>query len=255
MKEVIFMEMIFKNYVGESYELTNIIYMDMEYSCLVSPIKRSDSKKKDIYVNEFLSRADLRKLKSEHDERSVPVYVKLANAGNKDDVIKFCNQYGAIVNPFLVRGDPRHDFGPLKEILNEQEINENDYILYDHFKYYQKQMNCLLQLHSNLHHFDQKKISTHKMEQILDNIFQQCINLLSNMYFTYMIKLEYNNALDNQECEQMLASYPVMQYMYRLQTDDKANGEEDESQFQIRFWRQYRIINFQTGSIQKNLLI
>ena len=84
---------------------------------------------------------------SDPSEDKSPIYIDFAKAETLDQIITFCNKYGAIINFKLVpkNDNEYHNYQTLQifECYNDL----YDCISYKHFKYYQLQMKYLIEIH------------------------------------------------------------------------------------------------------------
>lgn len=133
------------------------------------------------------------------------IYLQLANANTPELACMFCNNYGSL--------PPK--MPPSEDIFYHLENSKNpelyhDYVLYNHFQFYQLTMYNLLNIFKYL---QAPKLSTN--DYIL--LFEHCVNLMTNPFFGDFFELEYYpNAYDKTYLMSELEKYPLIQYMLYL---------------------------------------
>lgn len=194
------MKITYENYVGKSYttrenkEDNDFIIGSSSATDSTTPITLFDS--------------------SSFTNNDYPIYTEFADADTEEKAKDFCKTYGAIINLRLVpKNDSEyHSFQTLSAFNDYKGIY--DCISYNHFRYYQLQMKCLLELHRLLNSSDLSS------DNILNPLLINCLTLICNPNFSTMFQLEYSETVDHSKYLEYFSEYPVIDYMYRLDSDE-----------------------------------
>ena len=157
---------------------------------------------------------------SDPSEDKSPIYIDFAKAETLDQIITFCNKYGAIINFKLVpkNDNEYHNYQTLQifECYNDL----YDCISYKHFKYYQLQMKYLIEIHRLMLKYNTLKDKSYTNSKDIDNTLKDlllnCLALIQNPFFSVMYELEYADTTDHEKYRTYFSKYPFIDYIYRL---------------------------------------
>ena len=152
----------------------------------------------------------------EKDFETEKIYLELANADTPNKALEFCNKYGKLIETDL-----------LKEVYIEIENHSSntceisstdyDYILYNHFRYYQLTIANLAKLFLLLERekLSKKKASIKPLtDKEIAQLFAHCCHLIVNPYHSDRFQLEISNYLDYDEVLDSLKNYPLVKYIF-----------------------------------------
>lgn len=150
------------------------------------------------------------------DFESEKIYLELANASAPDKALEFCNKYGKLIETDTL-------MEVYIEIENQDFKSTNyDYILYDHFKYYQLTISNLAKLFLLLQKetLSKEKASKNPLtEKEIACLFAHCCHLIMNPYHRDRFQLELSDFFDALETLNSLKGYPLVQYIFLIMTD------------------------------------
>ncbi len=157
---------------------------------------------------------------SKPSEDKSPIYIDFAKAETLDQIIAFCNKYGAIINFKLVpkNDNEYHNYQTLQifECYNDL----YDCISYKHFKYYQLQMKYLIEIHRLMLKYntlkDKSYTDSKDIDSTLKDLLLNCLALIQNPFFSVMYELEYADTTDHEKYRTYFSKYPFIDYIYRL---------------------------------------
>ncbi len=186
-------------------------------------------------------------LDTENGTLEQPIYAELAKADTLEKVISFTKKYGALFNPYVYTENYKlyninegihchfsinkdnikplltlyHDYNI---ILNNYSLNTNkayiyDYMVYDYFSFYQKEIELLSEIKYELQEI--KKIKNFEYKPI-----EQLVFLYSN------IMVNYNNDIlnletlrDDLEDTNVFLNYPQLDLRYKIINSDIAKNK------------------------------
>lgn len=157
---------------------------------------------------------------SDSSEDKSPIYIDFAKADTLDQIITFCDKYGAIINFKLV---PKND----NEYHNYQTLQIFEYyndlydcISYKHFTYYQLQMKYLIEIHRLMLKYnsltDKSYTNSKDIDSTLKDLLLNCLALIQNPFFSVMYELEYADTIDHEKYRTYFSKYQFIDYIYRL---------------------------------------
>ena len=153
---------------------------------------------------------------SEEQPSSNPIYIQFANADTLDKAISFSKTYGSIMNPRLVPADNSivYNYSIVSELKEVRLLIDEPGVIYDctsyeHFCYYQLQLQSLIQINRILN----SKEPTSK--ENLNLLAEACCKLLDNPYFDLMFALEFADMPYYEDEPTFFAIDPLFRYTHQ----------------------------------------
>lgn len=152
----------------------------------------------------------------------------LANARTEKDALKFTKKYGALVNIKLFRSKfpNNHSLDLVLSAIEDDYADtltqnasakyEYDYMLYDHFAFYQWELYHLIRVYNML----SETRKTRPSAQFMSDLFNETLTLLINPYFEAYIYLEYLYPTQEEIVDD---SFPFTKLRYSILIDENAS--------------------------------
>lgn len=222
-KEPTIMKIYFENFKANSYmqgedETYGVFFRSTDKNANLSPT----------IINLYNTHED-----TVNDEK---LYLELANATTPDTALKFTNKYGKLIETDILK--------EVYTIIETQNYNSTqspkyDYVLYNHFCYYQQTIHNLIDIYNLL----QK--DNYTLDEI-ELLFTLSCQLICNEYYEDRFYLEFSNYYDIEETISSLSEYPLMQLIYKLVINkDKAPkiSHDDALMLTLKFFHNIKDIS------------
>lgn len=228
---------IYKNHICDDYKPFSLADTSSEPDFFLSHTPCSQKTLHRIVVLEYdTNNSPKEDYPTETDKNTIlldtNICIELSKASTSEAIIKFLNRYGTLFPCHFIRKFDSVSLSAYSVILcslhdqltkTNQHIMDNDFkrlddrsrydfMFYKHFRYYQIQMDGLLNLQCNLDYLKKLERGTKEFCDTLYSLLIANHKIFNNPYLDDMLALEYERILDI--VPDIFSSYPLCQYRF-----------------------------------------